>query len=195
VACVSRPLQCRRIVGAGARRLRNAGLYWPALLLMMSACASRPPPSAEISLSSIDAAGLRQAIAAHRGQFVLVDFWATWCGPCVELFPHTLELQRRFGDRGLSVVTVSIDDPDHRAAVAKFLADRGATTENFLSTYGVGPAAFTEFGIDDGAVPHVRLYDRQGKLVKTFASGGKTIDPKAVQQAVEAMLKEAAAGS
>jgi thiol-disulfide isomerase/thioredoxin len=148
------------------------------------------PPAAEVTLHDIDAPGLARIIEKHRGEVVLVDFWATWCGPCLELFPHTAELQRRFGSRGLAVITIGLDVPDNRPAVEEFLARNGATTENFFSTYGVGPAAFAAFQIDDGALPHVRLYDRQGKLRKTFASGGKSIMPSEIERAVQEMLAE-----
>jgi len=147
------------------------------------------PPAGEVTLRCMDAAGLAEAIEEHRGQVVLVDFWATWCGPCLELFPHTMELQRRLGDRGLAVITVSLDDPDNRPAVQKFLVQNAATTKNFLSPYGVGPAAFSAFGIEDGALPHVRIYDRQGKLHRTFQSGGKTINAQKIDEAVEKLLK------
>ena len=162
------------------------------MVLLVAGCAGRSSrPADDVTLRSIDASGLAQASQKHRGQVVLVDFWATWCGPCLALFPHTVELHRRFGDAGLAVITVSLDDPDNRPAVRKFLGQSGATTENYLAVYGVGPAAFTAFGIDDGALPHVRLYDRQGKLHKTFASGGKAIDPERVERAVEEMMNDA----
>jgi thiol-disulfide isomerase/thioredoxin len=162
----------------------------PAILLSLPGCAGQPPtpPPAEVVLNSIDAPGLAQVIEKHRGQVVLVDFWATWCGPCLELFPHTMELHRRFHDRGLAVVTVSLDDPDNRPAVLKSLIRNQATTENYLATYGVGPAAFTAFAIDDGALPHVRLYGRDGKLHRTFASGGKQLDAEEVERSVGEVL-------
>ena len=159
------------------------------MALLVAGCAGRSSrPADGVTLRPIDASGLAQALQQHRGQVVLVDFWATWCGPCLELFPHTVELHRRFGNRGLAVITVSLDDPDNRAAVRKFLGRSGAAMENYLAVYGVGPAAFTAFEIDDGALPHVRLYDRQGKLHSTFESGGKAIDPEQVERAVEEMM-------
>jgi thiol-disulfide isomerase/thioredoxin len=156
--------------------------------MLLAGCASRPPAAGQVALRDIDAPGLARTLAEHRGQVVLVDFWATWCGPCVALLPHAVELHERFGDRGLAVVTVSLDDPGSRSAVQNFLARRGATTENRLSTYGIGSAAFEAFNIPDGAIPCVRLYDRQGKLRRTFAVGGKPIDPEQMERAVEEMM-------
>ena len=169
---------------------RQAIFLLAGVTLLAAGCGARPsPPASETPLRKIDGPALTEAVAKHRGQVVLLDFWATWCGPCLELFPHTAELQRRFGEQGLTVITISLDDPANEPAVRKFLAQSKATTENFLSPYGVGPAAFKAFGIDDGSLPHVRVYDRQGKLAKTFHSGGKTIDANEIERAVEALLK------
>ena len=160
-----------------------------AACLLLTGCPASPPSAAGPPLRTIDAPGLARLLDQHRGQVVLVDFWATWCGPCVKLFPHTVELERRFRDRGLAVITVSLDDPADGPAVRKFLDQNGATTENYLSSYGVGPEAMTAFGIADGALPHVRIYDAEGRLRKTFTSGGRMIDPKEIESAVEGVLK------
>jgi thiol-disulfide isomerase/thioredoxin len=160
------------------------------MLLLVGCSARSPHPTEAVALRPINASGLEKALAQHRGKVVLVDFWATWCGPCLELLPHTIDLQRRFADRGLRVITVSLDDADKRSAVEKFLAEHGGTTENYLSTYGVGPAAFTAFGIDDGALPHLQLFDRQGKLHQTFASGGLSIAPAEIERAVVELTGE-----
>jgi thiol-disulfide isomerase/thioredoxin len=167
------------------RRIR---LLLAALAVLVAGCTGKPPAALEVNLRPLDGPGLVQVLARHRGQVVLVDFWATWCGPCLKLLPHTLELDRRFRQRGLAVITVSLDTPADQPATRRFLANQGATTENYLSSYNLGPAAFEAFGIDDGALPHVQLYDRQGKLHRTFASGGKTIALEAVQRAVEELL-------
>ena len=172
-------------------RLANGVALSVAGAILLAGCRGRlsPGPSAAAPLRRIDAAGLARSLEGHRGQVVLVDFWATWCGPCLELFPHAAELQRRLGAKGLVVFTVSLDDPGNEPAVRRFLDKQQAGTENFLAVYGVGPEAFTAFGIEDGALPHVRLYDRRGKLHRDFASGGQTIDPRAIERAVEQMLE------
>lgn len=160
-------------------------------LALLAGCSREPSAAEQVAIRDIDAPGLARTLERHRGEVVLVDFWATWCGPCVALFPHTVELHEQFRGRGLAVITVSLDDPANRSAVRAFLASRGAGMENYLSTYGVGSAAFEAFGIDDGAIPCVRLYDRRGKLHRTFAAGGKPIDAEAMEQAVEAMVEDA----
>jgi thiol-disulfide isomerase/thioredoxin len=163
----------------------------PAVFLLSGCEKQLPPePAIDVPLRTVDAAELARTVENHRGKVVLIDYWATWCEPCVELFPHAVELQRRWGNRGLAVITVSLDDPASTPTVRRFLGRQGAITENLLSTYGVGSAAFTALKIKDGALPHVQLYDRQGRLQQVFNSGGKPIDPHAVARAVDKLLGE-----
>jgi hypothetical protein len=67
----------------------------------------------------------------------------------------------------------------------------GATaTENYLSPYGVGPAAFSAYAIDQGALPLLRLYDRNGQLQKTLSVAKKTMTTAEIDRAVEWLLKD-----
>jgi thiol-disulfide isomerase/thioredoxin len=158
------------------------------MALLCTGCAGRLSP-AKVDLRRIDAPGLARLLQEHRGRVVLVDFWATWCAPCLALLPHTAELQRRYGSRGLVVITVSLDRLDDEASVRNVLAKNGVAGENWLSTYGVGSAAFTAFEIANGALPHLRLYDRQGALRHSFASGSRDIDLKEVERTVERLFE------
>lgn len=153
--------------------------------LMPAGCAT------QAKVEVIDEAGFANVLKQHRGTVILVDFWATWCTECMDLFPHTVELHKRLADRGLTVISVSLDDPgdaEVQAAVRKFLDQHGATFQNFVSKYGSTSESFEVFDIPDGALPHFKLYDREGKLYKTFASGGQNIDPDEIDRAVEALL-------
>lgn len=132
----------------------------------------------EAELRVVDRIGYDAAIAEHRGKVVLVDFWATWCLPCVEQFPHTIELAERFGERGLAVITVSFDEPLELEHVNGFLnSHRTAGVTNLISRFGTSPRSMEAFEIPSGAVPYYKLYDREGRLRHSFG-----IDPGAKEQ-------------
>ena len=65
----------------------------------------------DFSLPQLDGRDLR--LSYYRGKVVLLDFWATWCVPCREETPHFVELQQKYGDSGLQIIGISMDDsPD-----------------------------------------------------------------------------------
>jgi cytochrome c biogenesis protein CcmG/thiol:disulfide interchange protein DsbE len=66
------------------------------------------PLAPDFTLPQLDGHNLR--LSSYRGKVVLLDFWATWCDPCREETPHFVELQQKYGDRGLQIIGVSMDD-------------------------------------------------------------------------------------
>lgn len=141
-----------------------------------------------VSVRAVDGEMLANSIQQHRGRVVLVDFWATWCLPCVEMFPHTVRLHRQYADQGLTVVSVSMDDPENEPQVLEFLVSQGATFSNFISRYGLGSEAIEAFNIKNGTLPYVRLYDRSGAVHRHFE--GPSATPKEIEQAVRSLLAE-----
>ena len=123
--------------------------------------------SAAVSLTVGDAAAFQALLARYQGQVVLVDFWATWCAPCVEQFPHTVQLDQQHRAQGLAVISVSMDEPADRDKVLQFLQAQNAAFDNLLGKYGVGAEFADAFGIR-GEVPFYRLYDRRGQLRYQF---------------------------
>jgi thiol-disulfide isomerase/thioredoxin len=143
-----------------------------------------------ITVQIVDRQAFDRLLAGHRGKAVLVDFWATWCPPCVQQFPHTVELARRYADQGLAVVSVSIDDADEIERVRTFLAERKATFDNVLADAGSSNATANAFDLDAG-VPQYRVYDRSGQLLRSFAvdpEAEKQFTPDDVEQAVRQAL-------
>jgi thiol-disulfide isomerase/thioredoxin len=66
---------------------------------------------ANLGFTINDMDGKPVKLAAYKGKVILLDFWATWCGPCKAEIPHFVELQQEYGSRGLVVLGLSVDDP------------------------------------------------------------------------------------
>jgi cytochrome c biogenesis protein CcmG/thiol:disulfide interchange protein DsbE len=105
----------------------------------------------------------------HRGQVVLVNYWATWCGPCWEETPGLVRLSREMGPKGLAVVGVAIDEGG-REKVKKFV-------DEFRVPYPVvmpERLSQVEFGLE--GVPTTILLDRQGRVAKTYVGAVRQRD-------------------
>lgn len=149
--------------------------------------------SGEVSLVVGDRAALDALLEKHRGKVILVDYWATWCGPCTKNFPHTVELHRRYADRGFTALAVSLDEPESEDAVRKFLQAQGATFDNILSEHGIDDQSFEQFEIETGSLPHYVLYNRRGEVVRTFATGDPLAEPftqEDIERAVRGVVME-----
>lgn len=124
-------------------------------------------PIAEVKLETVDGDGYQAALAKHKGNVVLVDFWATWCEPCTENFPHIVELHEQHVGDGLRVIGFSNDALSDTEAVKQFLAEHGAAFDNLQTKFGVSTETNDTFGIH--GVPYYKLYDRKGELRYQFA--------------------------
>ena len=100
-------------------------------------------------------------LAAMKGKVVLIDFWATWCGPCVGELPHLLEAYHKLHDRGFEIVGISLDQ--EKDALEQFTKKRGMPWPQYFDGEGWGNKFAREFGIT--GIPAMWLIDRDGKLV------------------------------
>lgn len=173
----------------GLKSARSVSLTLMVLVWMVLGCdvfkskstVAVPPAQANtsspnpVTLVQGDQETLASILRNHQGKVVLVDFWATWCGPCVKQFPHSIELSRKHREDGFAVVTVSMNEPKERDSVLAFLERHKADIDNLLPEYGAGSEFLEAFDLR-GDIPFYRLYDRQGTLRYTFSGDPDGID-------------------
>ncbi|MDH3590653.1 MAG: DUF4266 domain-containing protein [Planctomycetota bacterium] len=96
-------------------------------------------------------------LSTHEGDVVLLDFWASWCAPCRESFPWMERMIERYGDRGLTVVAVNLDED--RADADAFLEGAGEGFDHRFDPEGRWAEAYA---LD--TMPSSILFDRDGKV-------------------------------
>ena len=121
----------------------------------------------KVALEPVDLDGLEREVQSHKGSVVLIDFWATWCGPCRRDFPKMVAIHERYADRGLICLSVSLEnDPvQDRDAALSFLKDQHATFTNFIWTEKTNRGRdllMTRFGYPN-SIPYAALFSRSGQ--------------------------------
>jgi thiol-disulfide isomerase/thioredoxin len=141
-------------------------------MLLWAACshsvipAEPPPPRGIVDL---DETGWERVRAQQRGRVLLVNFWATWCEPCREEFPNLVRLYNTYRSRGLSVVAISMDEPESVPAIEQFLKSQGANFGSYRQHFKDFEALVDSINPRwSGGIPASFLYDREGRLVESW---------------------------
>lgn len=113
-------------------------ILWPALLAILAGC-GEPTPLPNPGLIPLDDPAKLVRLSDFKGKTVLLDFWATWCGPCQVAMPEVQRLWNRYQHRGLVVVAVSSEDRD---VVQPFHANAPFTYPVYLDPKGEAERVF-----------------------------------------------------
>ena len=128
-------------------------------LWMSDARPRRDPAEVLLAATLTDLAGKPQPISQWRGRVLVVNFWATWCPPCLKEIPEFIRFQERYGAKGLQFVGLAIDSP---ARVAGFVGQQGVNYP-VLMAEAEGLELSREAGNRLGALPFTVVIDRQGR--------------------------------
>lgn len=127
-------------------------------------------PGKEMELEGTTVDGEEFNWKAYRGKVVLVDYWATWCGPCIAELPNVLENYEKYHEKGFEVVGISLDEDRER--LARFISEKELPwTCLFQEGAGWNHPMAEFYGVM--GIPAMMLVDRDGKVVSLRARGGE----------------------
>jgi len=119
-----------------------------------------------ITLDTIDVSGIKELIKNNSDKLLLINVWATWCGPCVSEFGDFIVMNRMYRNRDFQLITISADDPDNKDKVLKFLQKQQAANTNYLFSiddkYKLIEAVDAKW---EGALPYTLLVEPGGKII------------------------------
>jgi thiol-disulfide isomerase/thioredoxin len=120
----------------------------------------------------------------YRGNIVLVDFWATWCAPCRLSIPELVEIQKKYGDQGVVVLGISMDDPQ-MFSDTYILAFKETFKMNYPILRADQKVAMDYFGTENMAIPTLFVVNREGKLTDKIVG----YVPRAVENSLKRVLE------
>ena len=156
-----------------------------ALALPLTAAAD---PATDFSLRDLN--GDTVSLSQFEGQVVLIDFWATWCGPCKQAMPHMQDMVNDLGDQGFTVLAISTDDARDKAKVKPFIRRSRFT---FPVLYDTQSEVLTTYN-PGKTLPFSVLVDRQGN-VANLHSGYNPGDEVALRAEIVELLGHTATGA
>ena len=126
--------------------------------------ASQPKQLSDYDVAMLDAPAVKLSQMVGKDKVVVVDFWATWCGPCRMAVPHLSAIQRDYGAKGVEVIGLSLEDPRADAEKVRAFA------KELAINYRLGFSSQEMFAAFNGAdprmpIPQTFVFGRDGQLV------------------------------
>lgn len=136
----------------------------------------------EVTIEKLSPEGLADLLKNDTDELLLVNFWATWCGPCIIEYPEFVTIQRMYGERDFQFVSVSMDTPDQAEKALKFLKGKASALPNYIMDTEDKYAVIKVVGSDwDGSLPITLLIEPGGKVAYRVPG---TIDALKLKKAI-----------
>jgi peroxiredoxin len=135
-------------------------------LLMFISCWSTPalatkPLAPDFTLR--DLSGAKYNLSQHQGEIIILNFWATWCGPCTIELPYLNDIDKNYANRGVNVVTVSIDAARRTSLVRAYIKSH---QYGFTALHDRDTVVISQYN-PSKAIPYTVIINREGRIVYT----------------------------
>ncbi len=127
-----------------------------------------------------DLDGKPLSVANYKGKVVLVDFWATWCSPCVGELPNVLKAYEKYHPKGFEIIGISLDQDEQK--LKKFIKEKNMPWPQYFDGKGWGNKLAGKYGVN--SIPATFLLDGEGRII------GKNLRGAALDQALAKALSQ-----
>ena len=167
------------LLGVGAVYL---GLNWNKVGTQQPQPVATLSPGALYTTSFPDLEGKARSLGEWQGKVMVLNLWATWCGPCREEIPVMVKLQQKYRDQGLTFVGVAMDE---KGPVEKYAKAMGINYPILLGDLTLGEFG-QRLGNNTGGLPYTVIVDRSGKIITTRLGG---VDEKFLELMLQPLLQ------
>lgn len=139
-----------------------------------------------VVLKDISAEEIRQLLQNKTDRYLLVNVWATWCGPCIVELPELIKIQRMYGNRNFALVTISADAIKNKPQVLAFLKNKHIAVNNYI--YNGSDKYILMDAIDknwSGALPYILFIEPGGEVIYAYQGA---IDPLQIKKLIISKL-------
>ncbi len=133
-------------------------------------------PAPDFNLELLGSGGKKFHLADQKGKVIVLDFWATWCGPCLQSMPLVEKVVQEFDDQGVQLIAVNLEEP--AKAITAMLERHKLQLTVAMDIDGVAATKYQA-----NAIPQTVIIDREGKVARLFVGGG----PKLADQLRDAL--------